>query len=170
MNRSIAIDGPSGAGKSTIAKGAAKILGGDYLDTGAMYRAVGLYMLKNNVDLNDPAAIEAALPNADVNVRFDYSDVQHTFVNGVDVSKLLRTNDVSMAASAVGAVGAVRKALVKKQQELANEMFLICDGRDIGSVVMPDAALKIYLTADAEERARRRFNEMEDKSMGFEAV
>lgn len=167
MNRSIAIDGPCGAGKSTISQAVAKKLGGHYLDTGAMYRAVGLYMLRNSIDIAD---IGARVDGADVSVAYNENGTQRTLLNGEDVSGLIRTPECSMAASAVGAVREVRVYCVRRQKELASEMFLVCDGRDIGTCVITDAALKIYLTADAEERARRRFEEMPDKSCGFEAV
>ena len=169
-NRSIAIDGPSGAGKSTVADEIAKRLGGHYLDTGAMYRAVGLYMLSMGVDLNDTAAVDEAADGARVDVSYTENGQQRTFLNGEDVTEKLRTAEVSMAASLASKAGKVRSMLVRRQKELAQEMFLVCDGRDIGTCVITDAALKIYLTATAEERARRRFNQMADKSCGFDAV
>ena len=170
MNRSIAIDGPCGAGKSTVAKQVALKLGGHYLDTGAMYRAVGIHMLEHGIDVNDMEAVAAHAPEALVDVRYTENNEQRTILCGEDVTSRLRTSEVSMAASAVSAVKIVRTLMVKRQKELAEAMFLVCDGRDIGTCVITDAALKIYLTADAEERARRRFLEMEDKSCGFEAV
>ena len=148
----------------------AKRLGGNYLDTGAMYRAMGVYMLDNGIDVSDASLVSANAENAHVDVKYDEAGVQHTCLNGEDVTDRLRAPEVSMAASKVSSVAKVRELLVKRQKELAREMFLVCDGRDIGTCVITDAALKIYLTATAEERARRRFNEMEDKSMGFEAV
>ena len=169
-NRSIAIDGPCGAGKSTVADEVAKRLGGHYLDTGAMYRAVGLYMLSQGIDINDTAAVDAAADGAKVDVSYTENGQQRTFLSGEDVTEQLRTPEVSMAASLVSKAGNVRKMLVRRQKELAAKLFLVCDGRDIGTCVITDAALKIYLTATAEERARRRFNQMEDKSCGFEAV
>ena len=170
FSRSIAIDGPCGAGKSTVAVEAARRLGGNYLDTGAMYRAVGVYMLDAGVDPADASEVLAHAENACVDVKYTPEGEQHTYLNGVDVTARLRTPEVSRAASAVATVKRVRELMVKRQKELASEMFLVCDGRDIGTCVITDAALKIYLTADAEERARRRFNQMEDKSCGFEAV
>ena len=170
VNRSIAIDGPCGAGKSTVADEVAKRLGGHYLDTGAMYRAVGLYMLSKGIDINDTAAVDANAEGAHVDVKYTENSEQRTFLNGEDVTDQLRTPEVSMAASLTSKAGNVRRMLVKRQKELAQEMFLVCDGRDIGTCVITDAALKIYLTATAEERARRRFNQMADKSCGFEAV
>lgn len=169
-NRSIAVDGPCGAGKSTIAKDVALKLGGHYLDTGAMYRSVGVYMLEHGIDVNDPEAVAVHAPEALVDVQYTENNEQRTILNGEDVTDRLRTPEVSMAASAVSAVKIVRTLMVKRQKELAETMFLVCDGRDIGTCVITDAALKIYLTADAEERARRRYNEMADKSCGFEAV
>ena len=169
-NRSIAIDGPCGAGKSTVADEVAKRLGGYYLDTGAMYRAVGLYMISKEIDPNDTDAVDAAANDAKVDISYTDIGQQRTWLNGEDVTEKLRTPEVSMAASLVGKAGNVRKMLVRRQKELAEELFLVCDGRDIGTCVITDAALKIYLTATAEERARRRFNQMEDKSCGFEAV
>ena len=169
-NKSIAIDGPCGAGKSTVASEAARLLGGHYLDTGAMYRAVGLYMLEKGVDINDTKAVDENAAGANVDVKYTADNEQRTFLNGTDVTSRLRTSEVSMAASLVSKSAMVRTMLVRRQKELAGEMFLVCDGRDIGTCVITDAALKIYLTATAEERARRRFNQMEDKSCGFEAV
>ena len=169
-NKSIAIDGPCGAGKSTVASEAARLLGGHYLDTGAMYRAVGLYMLEKGVDINDTKAVDENAAGAHVDVKYTADNEQRTFLNGTDVTSRLRTSEVSMAASLVSKSAMVRTMLVRRQKELAGEMFLVCDGRDIGTCVITDAALKIYLTATAEERARRRFNQMEDKSCGFEAV
>ena len=156
MNRSIAIDGPCGAGKSTIAALAARRLGGHYLDTGAMYRAVGLFMLENGIDCADASAVAANVDRAVITLNYDMDNVQHTCLNGRDVSGLIRTPAVSMAASAVAQVKNVRLALVARQKQLAGEMFLVADGRDIGTHVITDAALKIFLTAAPEERARRR--------------
>ena len=170
MNRSIAIDGPCGAGKSSVAGEAARRLGGHYLDTGAMYRAVGIYMLREGIDPKDSVKVEEKAAEARVDVKYDPKGAQHTYLNGEDVTGELRRPEVSLAASAVATVKRVRRLMVARQKELAQEMFLVCDGRDIGTCVIPDAALKIYLNADAEERARRRFEEMADKSCGFEKV
>ena len=169
-NRSIAIDGPCGAGKSTVALAAAERLGGHYLDTGAMYRAMGLYMTRLGIDTADTALVDSHASGANVDVKYDAGSKQHTSLNGEDVTDSIRTPEISMAASNVGKSAKVRERLVRRQKELAREMFLVCDGRDIGTCVITDAALKIYLTATAQERARRRFNEMKDKSCGFEAV
>ncbi len=170
MNISIAIDGPCGAGKSTVALAVAERLGGHYLDTGAMYRAVGLYMLSLGIEPSDAEKVPEALKNCLVDVTYDEENRQHTLLNGRDVSGEIRTPEVSMAASAVGTVKAVRVALVARQRELAQRMFLVCDGRDIGTCVIPDALLKIYLTAAAEERARRRLAQMNDPDASFEQV
>lgn len=170
MNRSIAIDGPCGAGKSTIAKAVAAALGGYYLDTGAMYRAVGVFMLRSGVDMDDAAAVEARVGEAKVDVRYNEKGEQRTLLCGEDVTDILRTPDVSTAASKTGTVGAVRRLMVKRQQELAKEFFLVCDGRDIGSVVIPDSVLKIYLTAKPEVRARRRLNEPQYAGKSFAEV
>ncbi len=170
MNISIAIDGPCGAGKSSVALAVAERLGGHYLDTGAMYRAVGLYMLSMGIEPSDAEKVPEALKNCLVDVSYDKENRQHTLLNGKDVSGEIRTPEVSMAASAVGTVKAVRVALVARQRELAGRMFLVCDGRDIGTCVIPDALLKIYLTAAAEERARRRLAQMNDPDASFEQV
>jgi len=170
MNRSIAIDGPCGAGKSTIAKAVAAKLGGYYLDTGAMYRAMGVFMLKSGVNLDDAAQIEGKCTEAAVSVSYTEKGEQRTLLGGEDVTSLLRTPEVSTAASKVGAVGAVRRLMVKRQQELVKEFFLVCDGRDIGSVVIPDSVLKIYLTAKPEVRARRRLNEPQYEGKTFAQV
>lgn len=170
MNISIAIDGPCGAGKSTVALAVAERLGGHYLDTGAMYRAVGLYMLSLGIEPSDAEKVPEALKDCLVDVTYDKENRQHTLLNGRDVSGEIRTPEVSMAASAVGTVKAVRVTLVARQRELAGRMFLVCDGRDIGTCVIPDALLKIYLTASPEERARRRLAQLNDPSATFEKV
>ena len=170
MNISIAIDGPCGAGKSTVALAVAERLGGHYLDTGAMYRAVGLYMLSLGIAPDDAEKVPEALKNCLVDVSYDEENRQHTLLNGKDVSGEIRTPEVSMAASAVGTVKEVRVMLVARQRELAARLFLVCDGRDIGTCVIPDALLKVYLTAAAEERARRRLAQMNDPSATFEQV
>ena len=160
---SIAIDGPAGAGKSTIAKALAKSLGAMYLDTGAMYRAFGLYMLRRGA-ANNPAAVAACVDDVDITVK--YADgVQRIFLGGEDVSEAIREPEVSMAASHVSAVPEVRRRMVALQREIARGHSVVMDGRDIGTHVLPDATLKIYLTASAEVRARRRCRELEQKGM-----
>ena len=158
---SIAIDGPAGAGKSTVARAAAAELGAMYLDTGAMYRTVGLYFLRRNL-LEDKEAIARMVGDMDIAVKF-VGDVQHMLLDGEDVSEAIRTPEASMAASAVGAVPEVRERLVKLQQDTAKGISIIMDGRDIGTKVLPDATLKLYITASAEVRALRRYNEMREK-------
>ncbi len=160
---SIAIDGPSAAGKSTMAKALAKELGAMYLDTGAMYRAFGLYMLRRNA-ASDPAAIAAAVNDVEIDVRY-VDGAQHIFLSGEDVSRAIREPEVSMAASAVSAVPEVRERMVALQRKIAEGQNVVMDGRDIGTKVLPDATLKIFLVASAEVRARRRCRELEEKGM-----
>ncbi|MBO4297744.1 MAG: (d)CMP kinase [Clostridia bacterium] len=158
----IAIDGPSGAGKSSTAKRVAQELNAIYLDTGAMYRAVGLYMLRHGIPLNDAARIAENAAAARVDVRYE-DGAQRVFLCGEDVSSAIRENPVSAAASAVSAVPAVRELLVARQREIAADADVIMDGRDIGTKVLPDADLKVFLTASPEERARRRWLELKGK-------
>ena len=155
---SIAIDGPSGVGKSTLARAAAKKLGYIYIDTGAFYRAVALFMLRNGVDVNDPDMVERLLPRVCLEIAY-LSGEQRIFLNGEDVSESIRTPEVTRAVSPVSAIGSVRKHMVAQQQELARNVDVIMDGRDIGTVVLPDAAYKIFLTARDEVRAERRYKE-----------
>ena len=164
MNKhfTIAIDGPAGAGKSSVARAVARELGAIYLDTGAMYRSVGLYMLRQGVDPKDAETVAARAHEAKVDIRY-VDGKQHVYLLGEDVSEAIRENEVSAAASGVSAVPRVREILVARQQEIAREQSVVMDGRDIGTKVLPDATLKIYLTASAEVRARRRFLEMEKK-------
>ena len=159
---SIAIDGPSGAGKSTLARRLAAELGYVYVDTGAMYRSIGLYTLRAGADCGNEAAVAALLPK--ISLSLEYQDgAQHILLNGEDVSDAIRTPEVSMAASAVSAIPAVRKFLFSLQTGMAERYNVIMDGRDIGTVVLPNAQVKVFLTASAEERARRRCREMEQK-------
>lgn len=160
----IAIDGPSGAGKSTIARLLAADLRFIYVDTGALYRAVGYTMLQKGIDPTDAAAVEERLPELQVELRY-VDGVQRVFVNDEDVSDCIRTPEVSMAASAVSALPAVRQFLLQLQRDLAASSNVIMDGRDIGTVVLPDAGLKIFLTASPEERARRRYLELQEKGV-----
>lgn len=155
----IAIDGPAGAGKSTIAKKVSAELGYIYVDTGAMYRAVALYLTEKGTAEED---IPAEVENADVSLRF-VDGVQRVYLGDRDVSELIRTPEISMAASKTSAVPAVRARLFDLQQKLARENNVIMDGRDIGTVVLPDADVKIFLTASAEERASRRYKELSEK-------
>ena len=158
----VAIDGPAGAGKSTVAKKVAQALNAVYLDTGAMYRAVGLYMLRHGVALDDAQGIARHAPDAKVDVRY-VDGAQRVFLCGEDVSEAIRENPVSAAASAVSAVPAVRALLVARQREIAAGTSVVMDGRDIGTKVLPDAPVKVFLTAAAEVRARRRFLELQQK-------
>lgn len=161
----VAIDGPSGAGKSTIAKIAASTLGYIYIDTGALYRTVGLNALRLNADFENPESIISTLTE-DLKIELRYiDDEQRMFLNGEDVSTKIRTPEASMAASAVSAVPAVREYLFDLQKQLARDNNCIMDGRDIGTVVLPDADVKIFLTASPEARARRRYLELIEKGI-----
>lgn len=155
----IAIDGPAGAGKSTVAKGVAAKLGYIYVDTGALYRAIGVYALRQGVDTKDGDGVSALLPEINVELKF-IDGVQHVFLNGEDVSAEIRTPDASMAASNVSAIPSVRSFLFDLQRNIASKNDCIMDGRDIGTVVLPNAQVKIFLTADPEERAMRRYKEL----------
>ena len=160
---SIAIDGPAGAGKSTMAKTLAKKQGIMYLDTGAMYRAFGLYMLRKGA-ANDPAAVAASIDGADIDVRF-VDGAQRIFLSGEDVTDAIREPEVSMAASDVSAVPEVRERMVALQRKIAEGHSVVMDGRDIGTKVLPNATLKVYLDASPEVRARRRCQELSEKGM-----
>lgn len=162
---SIAIDGPSGAGKSSVARAVAKRLGAMYLDTGAMYRAIGLYMLKTGVPLDDAQAIAANCAGADVRVGYDAEGRQSVYLGDEDVSEAIRVAEVSLAASAVSTVPEVRERMVALQREIAKGHSVVMDGRDIGTKVLPDATLKVYLTASVDVRARRRHLELAQKGM-----
>lgn len=161
---SVAIDGPSGAGKSTIARALANELGYVYVDTGALYRTVGYAVLQNGIDPKDAAAVEALLPQIQVTMGYVNGE-QRVFLNEQDVSGFIRTPEVSMAASATSAMPPVRQFLFHLQQEMAQKHSVIMDGRDIGTVVLPFATVKIFLTASAEVRAERRFIELQEKGM-----
>lgn len=160
---SIAIDGPSGAGKSTLAKSLAARLGYLYVDTGAIYRTIGYYAFSNGIDPKDEAAVVASLPEIRVEMSYGDDGLQHMLLNGVDVTKEIRLPEISMYASAVSAHPAVRAFLLEMQRQLARTNNVIMDGRDIGTVVLPDAKVKVYLTASSEERARRRCLELEQR-------
>ncbi len=162
MNYAIAIDGPAGAGKSTIAKVLAKEMSLIYVDTGALYRTVGYYTTRRGIALEDIEGITAALD--DLTVELKYVDgVQRVFANGEDVSDLIRTPAISMAASAVSAIPAVRNYLLNTQRSIAAANSVVMDGRDIGTVILPDAKVKIFLTASPESRAKRRYDELQAK-------
>lgn len=168
---SIAIDGPAGAGKSTISRRLAEELGFLHIDTGALYRTIGLYALRQGVDDTDAAAVEALLPEIHIDLRFSEGS-QHVLLGGEDVSEAIRSPEASMAASHVSAHPAVRAFLLELQRSLARQHNVIMDGRDIGTVVLPDATVKIFLTATPEARARRRFLELREKGVpeDYEAV
>ena len=162
MSYNIAIDGPAGAGKSTIAKLVAKKRGYIYVDTGAMYRAMALYLLRTGVDISDRAAIAKACQNADISIAYQQGE-QVVLLNGENVNAYLRTEEVGNMASVSSAVPEVRKKLVELQQELAAKEDVVMDGRDIGTVVLPNADVKVYLTASTHTRAMRRFLELQEK-------
>ncbi len=162
MPMNIAIDGPVGAGKSSIADQVAQRLNILHLDTGAMYRAFGLYALRSGVDMNSEEALSALVETVDVQVRYE-DGAQKTLLFGEDVSGLIRTGEVSAAASAVSKWPAVRRRMVRAQQEMAKTADMLIDGRDIGTVVLKDSPCKIFLTATAEERARRRYLQQMEK-------
>jgi len=161
---SIAIDGPAGAGKSTIAKKLAHLLQCIYVDTGAMYRSVGYYCIRNGISLEDEEAVSKELPQMDIVLQHT-SEGQRIVLNGEDVSQQIRNTEVAASASKVATYGAVRKSMVQRQQEMAKSTSIIMDGRDIGTVVLPFATLKIFLTASVEERAMRRLKEYEEKGI-----
>ncbi len=162
MRINIAVDGPAGAGKSTIAKLVAKKRNLIYVDTGAMYRAMALLMIRNGVDLSDTERIISLAETADISIAYEKGE-QVVLLNGENVNAFLRTEAVGNAASAVSAIGAVRKKLVQLQHQLAAKSDCIMDGRDIGTCVLPDASCKIYLTASSAVRAKRRFDELTAK-------
>ncbi len=155
----IAIDGPAGAGKSTIAKKIAKKLGYIYVDTGAMYRAMALYFIRIGVDASDSASISSKCNDADITIEYRNGE-QVVLLNGEDVTGMLRTEEVGNMASATSVNGDVRKKLVELQQKLAATADVVMDGRDIGTVVLPNAEVKVYLTASSSVRAKRRYDEL----------
>lgn len=160
---SIAIDGPSGAGKSTLAKSLAKELGFLYVDTGAIYRTVGLYVARQGKDCGNAEEVATLLPEIKIELSYGEDGLQHMILCGEDVTAAIRENAVSRYASQVSALPAVRDFLLERQRELARTQNVIMDGRDIGTVVLPQADLKIYLTASAHQRAIRRQKELEEK-------
>lgn len=168
---SVAIDGPSGAGKSTLAKRLAKELGYLYVDTGAMYRSIGLFALRQGVDPKDEAAVTALLPQIKIELRY-VDGAQRVLLCGEDVSEAIRAENVGMATSAVSAHPPVRAFLLELQRGMARTHDILMDGRDIGTVILPNASVKIFLTASAEARATRRFRELQEKGVDtdFETV
>ena len=162
--KAVAIDGPSGAGKSTIARAIAKALGFIYVDTGALYRAVGLYVLRDGKTPSNPDQVIPMLSKIDVQMKYIDGE-QKIILNGEDVSQVIRQPEMSMAASDVSAIPKVREFLFDLQQSIAHSNNVIMDGRDIGTVVLPNADVKIFLTATPEDRAKRRFDEFKNKEI-----
>ena len=160
----IAIDGPSGAGKSTVAKALAARLGIVYVDTGALYRTIGYYVRKKETDPKDALAVEALLPEIEIELKYE-NGTQVVYLNGENLGDRIRTPEMSMYASAVSAIPAVRAFLLDTQRSIAKTNSVIMDGRDIGTVILPDADVKIFLTASNECRARRRTDELNAKGM-----
>lgn len=161
----VAIDGPGGAGKSTLARAAAKRFGLLYVDTGAIYRTVGLAAFRSGTDPDDPERVSAMLPELEIGMAYDAEGVQQMLLNGENVSAAIRTPEISAYASRVSALQLVRDYLMDTQRDLAAKNSVIMDGRDIGTVVLPDAELKVFLTASAEARARRRYAELVQKGI-----
>lgn len=164
MSMNIAIDGPAGAGKSTIAKRLAKKLGFIYVDTGAMYRAMAYYFLQHNIDAKDENAIAAVCPDVDVTITYENGE-QQVLLNGENVNGVIRNEEVGNMASSTSVYPVVRKKLVELQRQLAKSADVIMDGRDIGTCVLPDAQVKIYLTASSATRAKRRYDELTEKGV-----
>lgn len=164
MSMNIAIDGPAGAGKSTIAKRLAKKLGFIYVDTGAMYRAMTYYFLQHNIDAKDENAIAATCPDVDVTITYENGE-QQVLLNGENVNGVIRNEEVGNMASSTSVYPVVRKKLVELQRQLAKSADVIMDGRDIGTCVLPDAQVKIYLTASSATRAKRRYDELTEKGV-----
>ena len=162
---SIAIDGPSGAGKSTLARRCAAAFGFLYADTGAIYRTVGLAAVRAGIDRKDGQAVAGLLPGLKIEMKYDAQGEQRMYLNGEDVSDAIRMPEISLAASDVSSLPVVRQFLLEMQRGLARTQSVLMDGRDIGTVVLPDADLKVFLTASAEERARRRVLQLQEKGV-----
>ena len=171
MSFNVAIDGPAGAGKSTVAKSVAALKNFIYVDTGAMYRAMALYFLRQGIDKTDENAINAVLDKVEITIRYE-NGAQQVILNGENVSGLIRTEEVGNMASATSVYKKVREKLVELQKELARQADVIMDGRDIGTTVFPDAELKIFVTASPEIRAQRRYDELKAKGeeAGFDEI
>lgn len=164
MGYNVAIDGPAGAGKSTIAKLVAKEKGYIYVDTGAMYRGLAIHFLQKKIDPSDTKAVAKACNDAEVSIGYE-NGIQQVYLNGENITDQLRTEEVGNMASKTSAIPAVREKLLELQRSLAKEKDVIMDGRDIGTNILPDADVKIYLTASVETRARRRYNELQEKGV-----
>ena len=161
--RAVAIDGPSGAGKSTLARAVARKLGFRYVDTGAIYRSVGYFTFSKGVDPSDWETVMKLLPEISLEISYDGDGLQHMSINGRDVTREIRLPEISMYASRVSAIPAVRDFLMEMQRDLARRHNVIMDGRDIGTVVLPQADIKLFLSASPEDRAMRRFLELEQR-------
>ena len=166
-NPSIAIDGPAGSGKSTVARLVAKKLGFVYVDTGAMYRTVGLYCAENSIDLENMDEVKKSLQKVNIELKYD-EGVQHIYLNGEDVSSAIRVQRIAEYASKVAAIGVVREKLVEMQRNIAENGNVVMDGRDIGTNVIPNAKAKIYLDASVDVRTERRCHELEEKGVSFD--
>lgn len=164
--RSIAIDGPSGAGKSTMAKAVASVLGFLYVDTGAIYRTLGLFALRQGVEPSDEEKVLPLLAGVSIRMAYAEDGLQHMYLGDEDVTEVIRTPEVSTAASQISAIPGVRSFLLEMQRDMARNNNVIMDGRDIGTVVLPGADVKIFLTASAEDRARRRYLELLERGSG----
>ena len=162
--RALAIDGPAGAGKSTIAKAVSRELGWIYVDTGAMFRAVALFLLREGVKADDKEAVRRAVPSAEVTIRYENGE-QQVLLNGENVSGMIRTEEVGNMASACSVYPEVRERLLELQRSLAEREPVVMDGRDIGTVVLPDAETKVFLTASVRVRAMRRYKELTEKGV-----
>lgn len=169
---SVAIDGPSGAGKSSVAKKCAELFGFVYVDTGAIYRTIGLAAFNRGIDTKDSTAVISLLPELSIDLRYNENGEQRMFLSGVDVSKEIRRPEISMCASNVSAIAEVRDYLTDMQRNMAKKYDVIMDGRDIGTVILPDADVKVFLTASADARADRRYKELINKGskLSYEEV
>ena len=163
--KSIALDGPGAAGKSTLARMVAKKLGLIYVDTGALYRCIALFVLRNNINTKDEPGITAALSEIEIEMKYDDEGVQRMLLNGEDVTDEIRLPEISMGASDVSSIPSVRDFLLSTQRGMAEKYDIIMDGRDIGTVILPDAGLKVFLTAEPEARAKRRYLELLEKNI-----
>ena len=164
-NRSVALDGPAGAGKSTLAKRVSEHFGLIYVDTGALYRCVGLFTLRNNIASRDIPGVTGLLPEINLEMKYDDSGIQRMILNGEDVTDDIRLPEISTYASDVSAIPAVREFLLNMQRDMAVKYDVLMDGRDIGTVVLPKAGLKIFITADVDARANRRYLELLEKGV-----
>jgi len=164
-NKSIALDGPAGAGKSTLAKRTAEHFGLIYVDTGALYRCIGLFAYRNNIESRDKSGVIGLLPKISLEMNYDSFGVQRMILNGEDVTDVIRKPEISTYASDVSAMPEVRDFLLKMQRDMAVKYDVLMDGRDIGTVVLPNAGLKVFITADAKVRANRRYIELKEKGI-----